>query len=164
MSSTNQNIIPKDCSYGCHTRIYWSVADNAYFEVFSKKRHSCPNRSVNNNKPPLAQNYANTSNTNRPYYSKKPWPQKPKMPSSNSIELITGNSFSEIQRKYEALSDIVINEFQGSVFGSQSHISNNILSIVIYFSIPKERFNEFKQRYNTILPNSNKQLITNNYQ
>ena len=40
----SQNIIPKDCSYGCNTRIYLSVADNAYFEVFSKQKHICKNR------------------------------------------------------------------------------------------------------------------------
>ena len=49
MSSSNQNIIPKDCSYQCGTRIYWSVADNAYLEVFSKQKHICKNRPNNNN-------------------------------------------------------------------------------------------------------------------
>jgi hypothetical protein len=45
MSIQNQNnIIPKDCSYGCSTRIYWNTSENAYFEVFSKKKHICPNR------------------------------------------------------------------------------------------------------------------------
>ena len=46
---SSQNIIPKDCSYGCGTRIYWSVADNAYFEVFTKQKHICKNRFTNNN-------------------------------------------------------------------------------------------------------------------
>jgi hypothetical protein len=40
----NNNINPKLCSYGCNTRIYWDTAQNAYFEVFSQKRHICPNR------------------------------------------------------------------------------------------------------------------------
>jgi hypothetical protein len=44
MNSTN-TINPKPCSYNCGTRIYWNVSDNAYFEVFSKKKHICPNRS-----------------------------------------------------------------------------------------------------------------------
>jgi len=38
MSSTS-NINPKPCNYGCNTRIYWDVNQNAYFEVFSQKRH-----------------------------------------------------------------------------------------------------------------------------
>ena len=45
MSSTNQNTInPKNCSYGCNTRIYWNTSENAYYEVFSGNRHQCPNR------------------------------------------------------------------------------------------------------------------------
>jgi hypothetical protein len=50
MSSTS-NINPKPCNYGCNTRIYWDVNQNAYFEVFSQKCHICPNISNNNNKP-----------------------------------------------------------------------------------------------------------------
>ncbi len=37
-SNTNQNIIPKDCSYGCNTRIYWNTATSEYWEVFSKEK------------------------------------------------------------------------------------------------------------------------------
>ena len=40
--SSNQNIIPKDCSYGCNTRIYWNTAENAYFEVLSKSETPMP--------------------------------------------------------------------------------------------------------------------------
>ena len=104
-TNTNQNnIIPKDCSYQCGTRIYWNTAENSYFEVFTKKKHVCPSRSNNN------------SSINRPFYSKKPWAPKPKM--SNSLELLTG-PINEIQRKYEILSDIVITEYNGKVYGSQ---------------------------------------------
>ena len=156
----NQNIIPKLCNYNCGIRIFWDTTSNSYLELFSKQKHICKNRTVNKPSVESSQGYNNTYRSSS-YNYKKPWSTKPKVPSSNSLELITGNSFSEIQIKYETLSDLVINEFQGSVFGSQSHISNNTLSIVIYFSIPKARFNEFKQRYNTILPNSNKQLISN---
>jgi hypothetical protein len=41
MSST---INPKPCNYDCNTRIYWNTQENAYFEVFTKKKHICPNR------------------------------------------------------------------------------------------------------------------------
>ena len=44
MSNTNQNIYPKPCVYNCGIQIYWNTLDNAYFEVFTKKRHLCPNR------------------------------------------------------------------------------------------------------------------------
>ena len=38
-----QNIInPKFCIYNGNTRKYWNTLENTYFEVFNKKRHSCP--------------------------------------------------------------------------------------------------------------------------
>lgn len=66
---------------------------------------------------------------------------------SNSLELLTG-PISEVQKKYEILSDIV-SEYNGKVFGSQSHIShNNELSIVVYFEVQAGRLNDFKQKFN----------------
>ena len=39
---SNQNIInPKACNYGCGTRIFWDTSQNAYLEVFTKKKHIC---------------------------------------------------------------------------------------------------------------------------
>ena len=63
MSSTN-TINPKPCNYGCNTRIYWNTSENAYFEVFAKKKHICPNKS--NGKSVTIQS---TTNTNKPNYS-----------------------------------------------------------------------------------------------
>ena len=37
--SSSTNINPKSCSYGCNTHIYWNVSENAYFEVFTRKKH-----------------------------------------------------------------------------------------------------------------------------
>ncbi len=48
MSSNQNNIYPKACNYGCNTQIYWNASVNEYWEVFSQKRHLCPNRT---NKP-----------------------------------------------------------------------------------------------------------------
>jgi hypothetical protein len=45
-SNTTTNIIyPKPCNYNCGTRIYWNTASSQYWEVFTKKKHICPNRS-----------------------------------------------------------------------------------------------------------------------
>ena len=41
-STTNQNINPKACIYNCNTMIYWNNQENAYLEVFTKKKHICP--------------------------------------------------------------------------------------------------------------------------
>ena len=67
MSNQNQNnIYPKSCNYGCNTQIYWNTSVNEYWDIFSQKKHICPNRS---NKPPTTA----ATTTNRPtYYNKKP--------------------------------------------------------------------------------------------
>ncbi len=48
MSSSDAAAIinPKDCVYGCKTRIYWNTLTREYWEVFTKKKHMCPNRSI----------------------------------------------------------------------------------------------------------------------
>ena len=43
--SSNQNINPKPCVYKCGTRVYRNISENAYYEVFSKKKHVCTNMS-----------------------------------------------------------------------------------------------------------------------
>lgn len=62
--SSNNTINPKPCVYNCNTRIYWNTSENAYFEVFAKKKHICPNKS--NGKSVTIQS---TTNTNKPNYS-----------------------------------------------------------------------------------------------
>ena len=75
-SYNNNNINPKPCIYNCNTRIYWNTSENTYFEVFTKKKHICPNR-VNNK--PVTSAVVGTAATNtsiKPtYYSKKPRPR-----------------------------------------------------------------------------------------
>ena len=66
--SSNTNIInPKPCVYNCNTRIYWNISENAYWEVFSKKKHVCPNRS---NKITTTNNNTSSNANNRPFYYK----------------------------------------------------------------------------------------------
>ena len=153
MSNTNQNIYSKPCVYNCGIQIYWNTLYKAYFEVFTKKRHLCPNRvnklpSVPNNTS-AAVGATTTSNTKPIYYSKKPWNTKPKPKMSNSFELLTGQN-DVIQKKYEILSDLV-SEYGGKVFGSQSHIRphNNALTIIVYFEVTSGRLEEFKKRFQT---------------
>jgi hypothetical protein len=33
---SQSNIYPKDCTYGCNTRIYWNTAVNKYWEVLAQ--------------------------------------------------------------------------------------------------------------------------------
>jgi len=83
---------------------------------------------------------------------KNPAP-KPKM--SNSFELLTG-PINEIQRKYEILSDLVT-EYNGKVHGSQSHISSNAISLVVYYEVPEGKREEVKQRFNNHFVYNNQQ-------
>jgi hypothetical protein len=43
-NNNNQNINPRLCVYGYGIQIYWNSSVNEYWEVFTKKKHICPNR------------------------------------------------------------------------------------------------------------------------
>ena len=135
------NINPKSCTYGCGLQIYWNVATSEYWEVFTQKRHSCPNRSKS-----VTQT---TTTTAKPiYYNKKPFAgPKPKM--SNSLELLTG-PISEIQWKYEILSDIV-SEYNGKVHGSQrgqDPRTGQLIDLLVYYEVSLGNREEVKQKFN----------------
>jgi hypothetical protein len=158
MSSSNTNIInSKLCNYGCNTRIYWNTSENAYFEVFSGNRHQCPNRSQSNNSNIVTRNSTSSNIATKPNYYKKSYyatqnPQsKPKM--SNSLELLQG-SITDVQKKYEILSDIV-SEANGKVHGSQSHIlaGNNVISLIVYYEVPEGQRDQIKHKFNSFIKN-----------
>ena len=65
---------------------------------------------------------------------------------SNSLELLSG-PISEVQKKYEILSDIVT-EYNGKVHGSQSHINGNNISLVVYYEVPIGQRDLVKQKFN----------------
>jgi hypothetical protein len=151
---SSRNIYPKPCVYNCGVQIFWNTATNEYWEVFTKKKHICPNRDNNkpvtaNNKPshfsnekPESINHTSypaatsTSNTIPTYYSKKPWTTQPKPKMSNSFELLTG-PIETIQKKYEILSDLVT-EFGGKVHGSQRDRDpkTGLIDILVYYEVP----------------------------
>jgi len=157
---SNTIINPKPCNYGCNTRIYWNASENAYWEVFSNKKHACPNRS---NKTTISTSTnTNNASVNRPFYNKKPWINKQKM--SNSFELLTG-PISEVQTKYEILSDI-ITEMGGKTHGSQSHIvANNSMSLIVYYEVPAEgnKRKEIKRKFENFARNKEFKIYRRNY-
>lgn len=130
----SSEIRPKICTYGCGIEIYWNTEENTYWELYSKKKHVCPNRTTTNISsvilPPL--------NATKPtYYNKKgstiQATTKPKM--DNSFELLTGPPDS-IKKQYEYLSDLV-RDLGGKVHGSQSHIiANNNMYLIVYYEVP----------------------------
>jgi hypothetical protein len=145
MSSSNNTINPKPCNYNCGTGIYWKTSENAYFEVFTKKKHVCPNRSKSITQ--TATIITTTQNKPTYYYNNKKFAKEPKPKMSNSLEILSG-SISDIQKKYEILSDIVT-EYNVKVHGSQSHITvNNFISLVVYFKVPEDEREIVKQKFN----------------
>ena len=151
---SSQNIYPKSCNYGCNTQIYWNtpVNVNEYWEVFTQKKHICPNR-VNNKSSVTSSNTSSTTgvgvSASQPkYYSKKPWSTttpKPKM--SNSFELLTGQ-IDVKQKKYEIPSDVV-SEYNGKVHGSQRDRDpkTGSIDLLVYYEVPVGNREVVKQRY-----------------
>lgn len=162
MSSSNvTNINPKDCVYGCNTRIYWNTLISEYWEVFTKKKHICPNRSSNNNKSVATQTPNNTipkpthynnnykNNYNNNYNYKKSWTPKfnNKQSMDNSLEILQDSSTDTIRKQYEVLADL-IKEYNGKTHGSQSHIlADNSIKIIVYYEIPEGMREEIKRKF-----------------
>jgi hypothetical protein len=102
-----------------------------------------------------------TNTTNPPHYSKKSYyvtQQQSKPKKSNSLELLSG-PISDIQKKYEILSDIVT-ETNGKVHGSQSHIiANNSMHLIVYYEVPavEGQREEVKRKFENYI------LSTNSY-
>ena len=156
-SNQNKNIYPKSCTYGCNTQIYWNVATNEYWEVFTQKKHICPNRS---NKPVTntsSTTGATTTSSKPTYYNKKPWSnsQQPKPKMSNSFELLTG-PIETVQKNYEVLSDIVT-EYNGKVHGSQRDRDpkTGLIDLLVYYEVPLGMRDEVKGKYQNSVLNQN---------
>jgi hypothetical protein len=163
-SNNNQNINPKSCVYGCGIQIYWNNSVNEYWEVFTKKKHICPNRGNKSSgtitttltkdggitPPSTAQNprYFNPSARKRtPYASTFANQQQSKPKMSNSFEYLQG-SITEIQKKYEILSDIVT-EHSGKVHGSQRDRDpkTGLIDLLVYYEIPLGQREEVKRKF-----------------
>lgn len=156
-NQNNNNIYPKPCVYNCNTQIYWNVATSEYWEVFTKKKHICPNRSK-----PVTQTTTTNNNTatttNKPtYYKKSYYATQPKPKMSNSFELLQG-PIETIQKKYEALSDIVT-EHNGKVHGSQRDRDpkTGLIDLLVYYEVPFGQRDEVKNKLsNSIVTKLNK--------
>ena len=121
MSYTTHNINPKPCAYDCSIQIYWTTSANKYWNIFTKKKHICPNRrqkSSGTTTTTTADGIIPPSTTQKPRYynpsAKKRTPYtsfpnqqpKPKL-LSNSFELLTTSPKKIIQKQYEMFSYIV---------------------------------------------------------
>jgi len=177
MTSNNNNqnnINPKPCVYGCGIQIYWNDSVNEYWEVFTKKKHICPNRGNKSSgttttttitkdggitPPSTAQKprYFNPSARKRTPYASFANQQQSKLKMSNSLEYLQG-SITEIQKKYEILSDIVT-EYGGKVHGSQRDRDpkTGLIDLLVYYEVPLGQRDEVKNKLsNSIVTKLNK--------
>ena len=71
---------------------------------------------------------------------------------SNSFEFLHG-SITDIQKRYEILSDIVIVEHGGKVHGSQRDRDPKIglIDLLVYYEVPLGSRQEVKQKFNNFL-------------
>jgi hypothetical protein len=164
-SNNNQNKInPRPCVYNCGIQIYWNDSVNEYWEVFTKKKHICPNRWNKSSgttttttitkdggitPPSTAQKprYFNPSARKRTPYASLANQQQSKPKMSNSFEYLHG-SITEIQKKYEILSDIVT-EYGGKVHGSQRDRDpkTGLIDLLVYYEVPLGQRDEVKRKF-----------------
>ena len=72
---------------------------------------------------------------------------------SNSFEYLQG-SITDIQKKYEILSDIVT-EHNGKVHGSQRDRDPKagLIDLLVYYEVPEGKREEVKQEFNNLVRN-----------
>ena len=140
-------IRPKSCTYSCGVEIYWNTEENTYYELYSRKKHICPNlltcnKDSTGNLPATASKPSyytkELSNTNE---STTKIQIKPNM--DNSLEFLEGSS-NMIKRYYEFLSD-AIRDCNGKIHGRHSHLSNNGICLIVYYEVPKCKRDEIKK-------------------
>ncbi len=171
MSYTTHNINskPKPCAYGCSIQIYWDTSANEYWNIFTKKKHICPNRrqksatttTTTTTTSTTAAEITPPSTTSKPHYynltvtKRTPYTsfpnQQPKPKLSNSLELLTTSPKENIQKQYEMLSYIVT-EHEKRVHGSQRDIDSKtgLMDLLIYYEVHQCQREEVKQKFNNI--------------
>jgi hypothetical protein len=148
----------KNCTYGCGIEIYWNTEENTYYELYSRKKHICPNIATYNKEPAIIPpttaakpSYYNKEFSNTNEETTKTTRIKSKM--DNSFEFLEGPP-DIIKKQYEFLSDI-IRDCNGKVHGSQSHISNNGIYLIVYYEVPEGQREKIKRE----LDNLSKDMI-----
>jgi hypothetical protein len=146
-------IRPKSCSYGCGLEIYWNTEENAYYELNSRKKHICPNLLTYNKEPTLIPSNiaAKPSYYNKEFSNTKEAKTKIRIKSKvdNSFEFLEGSP-DTIKKQYEFISDI-LRDCNGKVHGSQSHLSNNSMYLIVYYEVPEGQRDEIKKKIDNFI-------------
>ena len=108
--------------------------------MFTKQKHQCPNRSES-----VTQTTTTSAAAKPNYYNNNKFTKQSKPKMSNSLELLTGPTIADIQKKYEILSDIVI-EASGRVHGSQRDRDpkTGMIDLLVYYEVPAEGNKEMR--------------------
>jgi hypothetical protein len=141
--------------YGCGIQVYWKNSINEYWEVFTKKKHICPNRGQKPSAaiggltiPSNASKPSYYNSTRKASFSPAAATSKPKPKMSNSFELLQGQSIQIIQQKYELLSDLVT-EYNGKVHGSQRDRDpkTGLIDLLVYYEVPVGKREDVKKKF-----------------
>ena len=143
-------IRPKSCTYGCGVEIYWNTDENTYYELYSKKKHICPNIATYNKEPTIIPPTTAAAAAKPTYYNKElrnsnqATTTRIKSKMDNYSEFLQASP-DIIKKQYEFLSDI-IRDYNGKVHGSQSQISNNTIYLIVYYAVPEGQREEVKKK------------------
>ena len=146
-------IRPKSCSYDCGLEIYWNTEENTYYELNSRKKHICPNLLTSNKEPTIIppNTAAKPSYYNKEFSHKNEAKTKTRIKSKmdNSFEFLEGSP-DAIKKHYEFISDI-LRDCNGKVHGSQSHLSNNSMYLIVYYEVPEGQRDEIKKKIDNFI-------------
>ena len=67
----------------------------------------------------------------------------------NSFEFLEGSP-DTIKKHYEFISDI-LRDCNGKVHGSQSHLSNNSMYLIVYYEVPEGQRDEIKKKIDNFI-------------
>ena len=138
------NLKTKPCQY-CGKEIYWNVLKNQYDELTTKQKHTCEKYS----KPTFTDN--KEKSYDKPYRAYSKYNKEPKPPVSNTFELLEGSP-KECRMQYQYLCDL-IEKVKGKIHGSQSHITDTGLKMLIYFEVPVGERDTLHKRFEMFLNN-----------
>jgi hypothetical protein len=129
---------PESCTYGCGVEIYWNTEENTYYELYSGKKHICPNLLIYNKDSKILR--PNTAL--KPSYINKELSSINKVTTKIRIKSKMDNfkfledASNRIKKHYEFLSD-VIRDCNGKIHGSHSHLYNNGICLIVSMKFRK---------------------------
>ena len=131
---------------------YWDILEywrKYILWIISRKKHVCPNLVTYNKESKII---IPPTTAAKPSYYNKEFSNANEATTKTKVKLKMDNSFeflewspTTIRKQYEFISDI-IRDCNGKVHGSQSHLSNNSMYLIIYYEVPEGKRDEIKKK------------------